>query len=265
VTAQVQDWLPVQVGQRQVIEARVAQAVEAWSTAWFARRRVTVVGARAALSDPSGEAESPAWRRYDAELALACPARAAQRLLDWVFDVRAEGPASDMDRRVLERVEQDLFSDLIQRVASALDLKAAGRPGPPQPVGSPFGRLGGVTFTLGEASGGGLLSLAAPLNAILPLCRRSLPPPRPTPPPAPRAVALGHHPVTIEAVLGMAEISVSELRRLEPGDVLILDRKLGEPTALALPDSDFAFALAQLSDQDGRTALTLMSPARDAR
>ena len=43
---------------------------------------------------------------------------------------------------------------------------------------------------------------------------------------------LGGLPVTVEALLGMAEIKVSDLSDLKPGDSFKLDRRLGAPVEL---------------------------------
>ena len=49
-----------------------------------------------------------------------------------------------------------------------------------------------------------------------------------------RSAAIAQEVVDVEAVLGDGEVSVAELARLAVGDVIVLERKLGEPASLAI-------------------------------
>lgn len=56
-------------------------------------------------------------------------------------------------------------------------------------------------------------------------------------------------PVTVEAVLGAARISVGELSRLSPGDTFALDSLLGDPVELRLNGQVIAYGeLVSLGD-----------------
>ena len=261
MTGRARDWLPVQAGKRPAVESRVEEAVGEWSQAWFVRRRVTVASARATLTEPAADADGGGWRRYGGSLGLSCTKRSVQKLLEWGLDLRMDlSTLTEADRRVLELMEHELFADLTRRVELKLDLKSTAGPSPSQ-IDTPYDRLGGVTFTLADSVGGPLMALAVPLDVVMSLCRRSLPPRRPTTAPQSRREALGRQSVTLQAVLGAAEISLSELPGLACGDVLVLNRRLDEPAALALVGSETPLALAGLTDLDGWAALTLQSLA----
>jgi flagellar motor switch protein FliN len=59
-------------------------------------------------------------------------------------------------------------------------------------------------------------------------------------------------PVTIEAVLGVAEVTVGELTRLAAGDSFALDRKLGDAICLRLNGVTIAYGeLVSVGDKFG--------------
>ena len=73
------------------------------------------------------------------------------------------------------------------------------------------------------------------------------------------AGALGNVPMTIEATLGAADLLLSDLRGLAPGDVLVLRTPLDAAAKVSLPGEDHGFAHAKLTDIDGRMALTFQA------
>ena len=59
-------------------------------------------------------------------------------------------------------------------------------------------------------------------------------------------------PVTVEAVLGVAKVTVGELGKLAPGDNFTLDRALGDPVELRLRGVTIAYGeLVAVEDHFG--------------
>lgn len=80
-------------------------------------------------------------------------------------------------------------------------------------------------------------------------------------PPAPLDV-LFDVPVLVEVILGRARMTVADLLRLAPGDVVDLDRKVGEPVDILLGDR--LIARGELVIVDNRLGVTLSEMVRDA-
>lgn len=67
-------------------------------------------------------------------------------------------------------------------------------------------------------------------------------------------------PVSVEAYLGFASISVGELSRLRPGDVFALDQALGDPVELRLNGA--AVAYGELVTKGDNFAVRITAIAR---
>ena len=247
------DWLPLGVAVRDAVRNPIEQAIELWANQWFARRRLRV-GAYEAIPSKGG-ARLP-WRQFGQAVAVAQsqPGRLALLALD--ADTDGCLP-TERDSRLIEAFETSLFGDLADRVARALGLEPV-LDEPPRLVEDPFGRDGGVKIEIVETNRVASLTIAIPLEAMLPACRRTLPPrSAKTMSLSPRVGALTETSVEIEAVLGRAKVTIEELGHLAVGDVLVLDTPLDGLAEVIRPRTSDILAHARLSEDAGSIALTL--------
>jgi flagellar motor switch/type III secretory pathway protein FliN len=256
VTDKVDSWLPPEVAARDAVRSRVSSAVDDWSGRWFARRRLQV----SALEAVGGAArvENQGWLVFRAGVAVACGAAAASRVTNWALDLRSdllEPTAADQDLTAAFRGR--MLGDLVQTVETALGV-AGSRRSAPDSVKNPFGPTGGALATLSDDRGSALLQLAIPLGMVMPLCQAALPArSRSSAPLSSRHEAMNTEVVNVEATLGAAEIPLQELRRLTAGDIIVLDRRLGDLIDLSVCESEEVVGRATLDEVDGQISLTL--------
>lgn len=82
-----------------------------------------------------------------------------------------------------------------------------------------------------------------------------------TSPPGARREVIDALPVIVEAILGVAEIRIGELRSLVPGDVFSLDARLCDPVALRLNGEVIAYG--ELVSMEDRFAVRIQAVAED--
>ncbi|HEV2818518.1 MAG TPA: FliM/FliN family flagellar motor switch protein [Allosphingosinicella sp.] len=253
------DWLPVAALDAPAVRRALGDAVESWSDRWFPGARLTAAGFAARTR--GGALPALAWRQYGTAAALAGD---TLRLAGLALGTRPEGLVlSEVDRDIIGRFATRILADL----ACALD-RAIGRDPPADepetPAGDPLPD-GGLAFAVADGAGAPVLHGAVPLAALVPF-RKSLlgPGHRPRRPALARlGRAVGVTPVRLEARLGAAAVALGELAALAPGDVLILDRAIGEGASLALPGSGRCLARAAIAERGAGISLTLSSPSGD--
>lgn len=256
MTGKVDSWLPPEVAARDAVRSRVSSAVDDWSGRWLARRRLRV----SALEIVGGAAkvENQGWLVFRAGVAVACGAAAASRLTNWALDLRSDllEPTA-ADQELLAAFRGRMLDDLLQTIETALDVAGSRRPAPDS-VKDPFGPTGGVLAALSDDRGSALLQLAIPLRMVMPLCQAALPArSRNTAPLSSLREAMNAETVKVEATLGAAEIPLQELRRLTTGDIIVLDRRIGDLIDLSVCESEEVVGRATLDEVDGQIALTL--------
>ncbi len=241
------DWLPPQVAERPAVRGKAAEAVEVWRRKWFVDLPLEIV--RWDLVDGDLYAAPEAGGRvFGGAIGAHAGARAIVRLIEAAMDASLVDGTSEADRRVIDAVATEMVADLVATLGSGwgLDPRQAAVPA-----------RAGVRAALGSG-GGVMLWVFLPMPVLMALGQASLPAPRaPVGALADRRRALGDQPVEIEAVLGGARLRLRDLASLAPGDVLVLDRKLGEPAALRHRESGRLVAHAELSDAEGALELVL--------
>ncbi|KQM77668.1 hypothetical protein ASE70_07225 [Sphingomonas sp. Leaf22] len=202
-------WLPADTQPPAALDALFAGAVAAWGAQWF----VGAAGQVPRLRRGGGAG----WRRNAAGLAIGTAADTALRVGARIVGVSADG-RDGADRAVLEGVAEPCLLDLRARLVAV----AGGDDGfVPASASDWVAMLGdGLAFGLSDA-----------LFAVL--VRRVLPPvvlPRP----GSGAQALAAISVEVGAAVGRAAMRLADLRALEVGDVVVLDRALADPVPIAL-------------------------------
>jgi len=252
VNQNVVDWLPMGAVTSDAVRVKLEGAVDDWSRRWFARTSVGVGAVRSRAPGALGED----WRIPHQIVAVSHTPRALARLANWALDARLDLlEPTETDRQLVGLFEPRLLDDLVSSVEDAIG-------GPQQMNGAApdWSRLGGVEISLADSNGGALLTLAIPLTALLPLTKASLPA-RTRPRTGLEPIGKALHPtvVTVEASLGVAHVTLDELRGLSPGDVLVLDRRIDQGVELTLAGVDGPLARAGLSELEGRLALILQA------
>ncbi|HEY5723956.1 MAG TPA: FliM/FliN family flagellar motor C-terminal domain-containing protein [Allosphingosinicella sp.] len=250
-------WLPREALVGPEFRSAVAETVRAWSAAWFPALRL-----EAREIEPGGRAwtdEGTAlrWLGYAESVAIAATPVSAASLVARALD---SGPGqkaeTDRDRALLKGLEHGMFADLAARLSEALGAEARRRPADVKEVWpAPEGATVRVVDDKGEA-----FRLAVGLGELVAFRKsRIAKAPSPRQPLMARSSSLRPVRVDVEARLGKAQVPLSDLRGLVPGDVLILDRTLAEPADLSLAGSDRVFARARLAERADSMSLTLES------
>lgn len=249
MTTAARDWLPAEAVERDAVSAAAEAVVAEWAAHWFARGEFRLASWGLASPDRvPGEAGS---RACDGGVEATCSTRAAARLAGFALDARGEATdLNDRDRLVVSAVARQIVDDLAQRLR-----RLGGRESPPEATS------GTRLVVAGIAEGADVLfSLAIPLPLLVGVCRRTLPrPPAAAKIEGQRLSAVGCSTVRLEATLGTAMLSLAEAKGLAPGDILLLDRTLGDAADLTFAQSPSVVARGVLTETEGQLALVLQT------
>lgn len=245
-------WLPADLATRDPIRTRVETVIADWGARWFPRHGARAASFEAISARAASGGSGEGWIIPRKAIGVSCSKAARTRLTGWALDLPVEPVGlTAADAALLEGLQTRLLNDLVDTLEAALDIGDGEK-------GGPFRRLGGAVVAITDVRGSALLSIAIPFTAVAALCRSALPAASRKPGAlAARRAALGSTRVRLEATLGRAEIGLSDLRGLAPGDVLVLNSRTDEPIELALAGSNGVVGHAKLSDVDGRISLTL--------
>ncbi len=202
-------WLPADTQPPAALDALFAGAVAAWEAQWF----VGGAGQAPRLRRGGGSG----WRCNAAGLAIGTAPDAALRIGARIVGVSAAA-RDGVDRAVLEAVAEPCLIDLRTRLIAV----AGGDDGFVPVAGSDW------VATLGDGLAFGLS------DALFAALVRRLLPPVGLPRLGSGAAALAAVPVAVGAAVGQASMRLADLRALEVGDVVVLDRALNDPVPIAL-------------------------------
>ncbi|HWE45803.1 MAG TPA: FliM/FliN family flagellar motor switch protein [Caulobacteraceae bacterium] len=259
MTYHARDWLPYGVMYREPVRRGVEAAVSDWARRWFASGRIGVSNLLVCSTDVRGELEGGAWRVTRQGIALDIPRRSLQSLVEKGLATSESGEQpTETDRQLLTEFERRLIDDLSVTLAAQLSLphetaaSAWGR--------DPFGGKGGLVVRLSDGNGPDLAALAIPFEILLPFCRASL-----GPSDSPKGDlegllhALASIPVMIEATLGHFDLGLSELQELAVGDVLLMNRPLGDAFDLTIAGGQRVLGRAEMQSANGSLAFVLQA------
>jgi flagellar motor switch/type III secretory pathway protein FliN len=238
----------VDVVTRPQVRALLEEAVAAWSTAWFTSRQLTITGARAVSGALPTRPDRPV---FGTTTGIGYSARAVARLLDWALDTRLdEVTITPADQQVLDGFERRMMEDLASRLEAAIGAAKADKD-------AAAASLGGLEATIGDGAAGDLVTFTLPLHVLLPAIRGSFRAPSRRASLQAIGGALAASPLVVDAVLGHADIRVSDLHGLAPGDVLVLQTPLDAGVELSLSGSPTSFGRGVLTEIDGCRAVAL--------
>ena len=253
----IRPWLPREAIIGPAFRSAVEETVRAWSADWLPAGRLEPLEFEPGARAWTDEGAALRWLGYADAVAIAAAPRSASALVARALDAGpGQNAETDRDHALLKGFEHRMFADLAGRLSEALGA-VPGRARPPAEVKEVWPAPEGATVRIGDEKGetlriavglGELVAFRKSRVASAPSARRKL---------ESRAVALSPVRVDVEARLGRAEIAVSDLRELAPGDVLILDRTVTEPVDLGVAGSNRNFARARLAENGDSMALTL--------
>lgn len=223
--SEARTWLPASAVADGRSAARVERDVRAWLERWFADAGLhdAAITGPGAMPDGASKALVPLLEG----VAIRWSADTAVRWGRAALGHQAKGGLSRPDGEILAKLGTRMREELSTILAGSLGAAPAASGDVP--------KRGGRVWHLAAGRNG-----ASPLVELwigeerMTWLRRSLC--GPAAPPPLRAVEIGRAAAECEAEftvrLGSARVSVSELRDLAPGDLLVLDRSLDEPVRL---------------------------------
>ncbi|MBV9694044.1 MAG: FliM/FliN family flagellar motor switch protein [Alphaproteobacteria bacterium] len=172
--------------------------------------------------------------------------RGRRRILEAALDADLQSEAfSDGDRKLLELYSQRIARDL----ADELDALMKGQD------------ESAARYIVSSAialDGQEVLQLSLPDHALAPLVKSQMTKRRDDKLPlVRRSEALKRIKVTANGILGSTELSLEELQGVSVGDVLVLDRGLGEPVEIRLPGGRAALLRGKLCRSAGQISIQL--------
>jgi hypothetical protein len=253
----VRRWWPLELADRAVARETMSEAIGAWSSRWFVKSPVVVSNFRSVRGSARSSGGDESWRAYGSSVALSCSRRGSQRLAEMALDLRTAQPlVSETDRGLLDLYEPMLLNDLANQIASALNLGGNPTPATTGSIFDPFYGDGGACIDLVERHAGILLTVAVPLSEIAALAlERAWPPAGRAPVLTTVPQAMGATALQLQATLGVAELTLSDLEGLSPGDVLVLDAPINAGVALTLKGSSEPIKRGKLAEVGGETVL----------
>jgi hypothetical protein len=217
-------WLPEGALRDGVLRRLVLETAKAWSERWFAVK--PDVSAREE-PQPSNAADATQHRSADGAITLSAPPHARRRLALRAIGLDAALPRlTPRDQTVLTKLASASLDDLLAAFVACFPGAPACATHTPDPR-----RL---HFSLGLGAATRLIDLSLTLeNAIAARKsvmaryeqRRGL---------SPVTTALERQPVEVSAMIGVGQIDLTDLRALEPGDIITLDQGPADRVALAV-------------------------------
>jgi flagellar motor switch/type III secretory pathway protein FliN len=211
VIKQVRDWLPTNAFTDEALKAAFVDLVKAWSQRWFASAQIAVTS--------TGLAATPAATRVAVDWSDAGRKHVLEAALG--IDL-AEQSLTDRDRAVLDAFASKIVEDLLDTLQ---------RSGPREVVDEMTAR---ATLAVNQLE---VLTILLPHSCLVAAIKvRTAKSNRSTRQLSNRLKAVGPAKVQVEGILGQTDLALSEVETLGVGDVLILNRTLGQNVELRLKD-----------------------------
>lgn len=245
------------------LAARLQTIVQSWADRYATTPVVAEVTAHAGL-EALGSALPSTWMiakdAVGVTLAVALPKEWPRQLAHWILAGSAATVLSTAGSQLVSQMGTRLLQELGQGIYEGVRLG----PGAPKPLewttqdSSPLSAVRvGDPFVGCECQIGAGFALqlvlwpATVVPALAPLVPKHI-----AHPVAPLSRALERQPLHLDAIAGEAEVAFQELFTLAPGDVLKLERALGDPIEVRVRGGA-AVCSARLGVFHGRLALQL--------
>lgn len=223
------------------------EVLAAWNSHWFpgdVLKRGRMERARVAMSET--------WEG-SRNVSVHATAEGRLRLVGRSLDMDVASLDQDLDDwKVVQAFSQALFADLAERFANLVGVDAPS--------------YGGdwIWIQLADVNDQAVAAVKAPLEGALSARRKLAPPARGADTVmADLKAATGEVMVRLTASPGAAELTLDDLRRLTPGDIIVLDQGLKQPLMLQLDGAGAPVAAAMMIEGQGRRSLLLQASGRE--
>jgi flagellar motor switch/type III secretory pathway protein FliN len=242
VTDTVREWLPKGAFEESAIKLALAEPIAQWSKCWFSREQALVSLVRTNFVPLTERAQKSAFS--STQTVIEWSKRGKRYLLENALDVQlSDLGLIDGDRRVMEAFATAVIEDLDKKLSSVLGNN---------PVSDRDAR---VCVTL-EIAGHDMAMVTLSQNALIPLLKKQLGGSRRSEAALRgRTKALGPTTVQVEGILGDAELAMADLKGLEIGDVLVLNRQLNQAIDLRLSGGGGKIGRGRLSHHNGHVSI----------
>ena len=247
MSTDVRAWLPPDTQPPAALQAWLAETVAAWSRHWFVAVRMRLAPLSRAVRGTC------AWHALPCGLMIGAGPETGLRVGAWMLDVAADDRAGP-DRVLLDAVAAPCLGDLRARLAQRM---AAGAPAQWAPVdrlpvwaaavGNPEAAL---AIGLTDAAFATLVARVLPSSPAIPLgCGTT---------------ALAATRIAVGAAVGRATLHVADLRALEVGDTVVLDRAVADPVPIAVDGHALAGGTVRVVAAAPQPVLEIVQPATPA-
>jgi len=227
-------WLPDEALHGGAVKRTLREIARRWSERWFARQLVGLCEHSHRFGDrqPSAESEAAALV-HDDGMIVTISAAGRSTLAGLILDIATgEMKLNPADRFVLDGLADDCIRNLCSDMALAFGLKA--ETGWRQLDTAQMPDREDQIYHLGTGAPESLIEVRIAPSVAVALIKASGPP---APNPSELldlGLALARQQVRVSAYLGRCRLTLGELSELAPGDVVVLDRDLGQPLPLAV-------------------------------
>jgi len=248
-------WLPANALTDERMRDDFNQVVVAWSARWSLQGAMSVKTVSGAASGPVS-VPSGSTGRIGGPISLEWSSRQARRLAGWALGGQPEGVSlSAPDRAVLEALGEEIAIDLTDSLARRFSIGVANandqncdRPGEIQLLVEGPDRT--IRFRVFVPAAPLIRYRKSGCMAVAPV-RQPLSFP---------ASTLTGADVNFDVILGRSDLSLREVRSLEPDDVLVLATRVGMPVGVCRPDEKAPFLAGRFKRTESGISLTLCNP-----
>lgn len=249
-------WLPAGDGEQAALQRLVNTTVAAWQARWFAEADYKVTGMSPVSPRDIIAMRTPDWQRVAAGLIIQSTRITHDQLvcaalgLDEVASLNSE-----TDRKLLDDLYAQIISDLKHSLASLCGVKT------PESASAPsgFDAAGGVRFQLAGQNSTIIADIFIGNAALSTMINRPSAPPRGKVGLTARTAAVAPASITLDVNLGQATLSLSDLKQLAPGDVLVLDSLVKHGVHFAMARQKRAIAHGILCQDQQNFAVQLQA------
>ena len=239
----VRPWLPRSAFTLDAVRTALAPALSLWSRQWFSGPAVEILSVGPVEGRTISTGEHLEIAGHATKIRIS--GRAKRLLLEASLAVRLESvELTEVDHRLLHAFAEAIGKDLAARIdALAADEDKT---------------AGDVTMSiLVGLNGEKLADLSCAASMLVGPIKSGIARTPDTAKPASWLSALRLTPVAVEGYLGRVEIGVDDLEGLGVGDVLVLDRPVGDAVDLHLSPWKHLIARGALDQNDGRVSIHL--------
>lgn len=256
MTIRCGSWLPADAKAPLAAIAAIGNSVGTWSAEWFAGDGLRLAGSFVRSAAPRTELRNVSRYLCDGGLALVLGRASIKAIGALILSV----PLGDLERTaadiaLLEKVGAECFEALKQRLAALFEIDR-GADWSKSDTACLAGPVQRISIAASQSTD---LQLAIELSEDMfaRFVKSRLAPAAPEGPLGAPAQALAGLRIELSAALGKCGISVAELSRLAPGDVLQLDRALDQEVPLAVGFKPLGRGACTIVQNDGALALEL--------